>query len=75
MTTDLQQIEAAGFKAIFLTVDNPNEEGVRTRARRADGPDSRLAHLICLTSSIVTERYIWISGTHALTFDVRVRSL
>ncbi|KAF8597892.1 FMN-dependent alpha-hydroxy acid dehydrogenase [Ceratobasidium sp. AG-I] len=44
MTTDLQQIETAGFKAIFLTVDNPNEEGVRTRARRADGPDSSGTH-------------------------------
>jgi hypothetical protein len=46
MATDLEQIEAAGFKAIFLTVDNANEEGVRTRSRRADGPDSRLVSLI-----------------------------
>lgn len=44
LQNDLREIEEAGFKAIFLTVDNPSEEGVRTRSRRAGGPDSSNTH-------------------------------
>ncbi|KAH7311785.1 hypothetical protein B0J17DRAFT_724651 [Rhizoctonia solani] len=44
LENDLQEIEAAGFKAIVLTIDNPTEEGIRTRSRRAGGPDSSNTH-------------------------------
>ncbi|GAB1526344.1 hypothetical protein RhiTH_009511 [Rhizoctonia solani] len=44
LENDIKEIEEAGFKAILLTVDNPTEEGIRTRSRRADGPDSTNTH-------------------------------
>ncbi|EUC56371.1 FMN-dependent dehydrogenase, partial [Rhizoctonia solani AG-3 Rhs1AP] len=44
LQADLREIEEAGFKAILLTVDNPTEEGVRTRSQRAGGPDSSNTH-------------------------------
>ncbi|CAE6507311.1 unnamed protein product [Rhizoctonia solani] len=44
LENDLKEIEASGFKAIVLTVDNPTEEGIRTRSRRAGGPDSSNTH-------------------------------
>ncbi|CAE6442003.1 unnamed protein product [Rhizoctonia solani] len=44
LENDLKEIEASGFKAIVLTVDNPTEEGIRTRSRRARGPDSSNTH-------------------------------
>ncbi|CEL53396.1 Cytochrome b2, mitochondrial OS=Saccharomyces cerevisiae (strain ATCC 204508 / S288c) GN=CYB2 PE=1 SV=1 [Rhizoctonia solani AG-1 IB] len=45
LQNDLKEIEASGFKAIFLTVDNPTEDGIRTRARRQDAPDSSNTHM------------------------------
>ncbi|KAF8707372.1 FMN-dependent alpha-hydroxy acid dehydrogenase, partial [Rhizoctonia solani] len=45
LQNDLKEIEAAGFKAIFLTIDNPTEDGIRTRARREDAPDSSNTHM------------------------------
>ncbi|KAF8760834.1 FMN-dependent alpha-hydroxy acid dehydrogenase [Rhizoctonia solani] len=45
LQNDLKEIESAGFKAIFLTVDNPTEDGIRTRARREDAPDSSNTHM------------------------------
>ncbi|CAE6449438.1 unnamed protein product [Rhizoctonia solani] len=44
LQNDLKEIEEAGFKAILLTVDNPTEEGIRTRSRREGGPDSTNTH-------------------------------
>ncbi|EUC56370.1 FMN-dependent dehydrogenase, partial [Rhizoctonia solani AG-3 Rhs1AP] len=44
LQADLREIEDAGFKAIVLTIDNPTEEGIRTRSRRAGGPDSSNTH-------------------------------
>jgi isopentenyl diphosphate isomerase/L-lactate dehydrogenase-like FMN-dependent dehydrogenase len=41
LQTELQQIEAAGFKAIFLTVDNTGVNGIRDRQMRfSAGGDS-----------------------------------
>ncbi|KAL9080860.1 MAG: hypothetical protein Q9157_000464 [Trypethelium eluteriae] len=37
LQTELQQIEAAGFKAIFLTVDNTGVNGIRDRSLRFEG--------------------------------------
>ncbi|KAF8706289.1 FMN-dependent alpha-hydroxy acid dehydrogenase, partial [Rhizoctonia solani] len=36
----LAEAEATGYKAIFLTVDNPTIQGIRTRARRVGAPDA-----------------------------------
>lgn len=41
LTDELDRIEAAGFKAIFLTVDNTGINGVRTRSMRfTEGSDT-----------------------------------
>ncbi|KAF8745644.1 FMN-dependent alpha-hydroxy acid dehydrogenase, partial [Rhizoctonia solani] len=37
---DFAQAEASGYKAIFLTLDNPTVQGIRTRALRNGAPDS-----------------------------------
>lgn len=37
LQSELQQIQAAGFKAIFLTVDNTGINGIRTRQQRFSG--------------------------------------
>ncbi|KAF8756987.1 FMN-dependent alpha-hydroxy acid dehydrogenase [Rhizoctonia solani] len=38
----LAEAEATGYKAIFLTVDNPTIQGIRTRARRVGAPDASI---------------------------------
>jgi hypothetical protein len=45
LINDFAEAEAAGYKAIFLTLDNPTVQGIRTRALRQGAPDSRCDHL------------------------------
>ncbi|KAF8750697.1 FMN-dependent alpha-hydroxy acid dehydrogenase [Rhizoctonia solani] len=40
LLNDFAQAEASGYKAIFLTLDNPTVQGIRTRALRNGAPDS-----------------------------------
>ncbi|KAF8757249.1 FMN-dependent alpha-hydroxy acid dehydrogenase [Rhizoctonia solani] len=40
LLNDFAEAEASGYKAIFLTLDNPTVQGVRTRALREGAPDS-----------------------------------
>ncbi|KAF8706066.1 FMN-dependent alpha-hydroxy acid dehydrogenase, partial [Rhizoctonia solani] len=40
LINDFAEAEASGYKAIFLTLDNPTVQGVRTRALREGAPDS-----------------------------------
>ncbi|CAE6338214.1 unnamed protein product [Rhizoctonia solani] len=40
LINDFAEAEAAGYKAIFLTLDNPTVQGIRTRALRQGAPDS-----------------------------------
>lgn len=74
MQNDLREIEEAGFKAIFLTVDNPSEEGVRTRSRRAGGPDSRYEYSILFTK-LAHSIAAALSNTHSETLDVSICAL
>ncbi|CAE6350803.1 hypothetical protein BN14_04981 [Rhizoctonia solani AG-1 IB] len=37
---DFAEAEASGYQAIFLTLDNPTVQGIRTRALRNGAPDS-----------------------------------
>lgn len=41
---ELNRIKAAGFKAIFLTVDNTGINGIRTRSLRTTGPTTESGH-------------------------------
>ncbi|KDN38114.1 hypothetical protein RSAG8_09710, partial [Rhizoctonia solani AG-8 WAC10335] len=41
---DFAEAEASGYKAIFLTVDNPTVQGIRTRALRRGAPDIYLTN-------------------------------
>ncbi|KAH7339929.1 FMN-dependent alpha-hydroxy acid dehydrogenase [Rhizoctonia solani] len=40
LLTDFAEAESSGYKAIFLTLDNPTVQGIRTRALREGAPDS-----------------------------------
>ncbi|KAG7445024.1 FMN-dependent alpha-hydroxy acid dehydrogenase [Guyanagaster necrorhizus] len=44
LVDELQRIEAAGYKAIFLTVDNTGIDGIRTRSLRYTGESSESGH-------------------------------
>ena len=38
--SDVAEAEANGFHAIFLTLDNPSQQGLRTRSLRMGVPDT-----------------------------------
>ncbi|KAB5591067.1 hypothetical protein CTheo_5479 [Ceratobasidium theobromae] len=40
LLNDFAEAEKSGYKAIFLTMDNPTVQGIRTRALRKGAPDS-----------------------------------
>jgi dihydroorotate dehydrogenase len=44
LTHELRDIERAGFKALFLTVDNTGINGIRTRALRFTGSETDTGH-------------------------------
>jgi len=55
LQSDLQQIEAAGFKAIFLTVDNTGINGVRDRSMRYTSGSSDTGHSATFTISALNQ--------------------
>ncbi|KAK7061060.1 hypothetical protein VNI00_000795 [Paramarasmius palmivorus] len=44
LVDELARMEASGYKAVFLTVDNTGINGIRTRSLRETGPQSEAGH-------------------------------
>jgi hypothetical protein len=53
---ELDRIRATGFKAIFLTVDNPGINGIRTRSIRYTGPTSEYVILLSILEDSLVKR-------------------
>jgi isopentenyl diphosphate isomerase/L-lactate dehydrogenase-like FMN-dependent dehydrogenase len=49
LKSEIRDIERAGFKALFLTVDNTGINGIRTRQLRVDPTDNDTGHSATFT--------------------------